>query len=154
MSVHKVLLHQGWRPLKCVRLFSQIPNSGISVDNKQRTSFYGGIPVCKNQRLLLSTCTPKKNLAFWVDKAPTGLQPYLKLMRIDKPIGSWLLFWPCGWSLALASPPGAPIPDPALMGIFAAGAFIMRGAGCTINDMWDKNIDLKVARTRLRPITR
>ena len=75
-------------------------------------------------------------------------------MRIDKPIGSWLLFWPCGWSLGLAASPGAPIPDPTLLGLFATGAFIMRGAGCTINDMWDKNIDLKVQRTALRPITR
>ena len=91
------------------------------------------------------------NFAVMVEK---GLQPYMKLMRIDKPIGSWLLFWPCGWSLGLAASPGAPIPDPTLLGLFATGAFIMRGAGCTINDMWDKNIDLKVQRTALRPITR
>ena len=89
-----------------------------------------------------------------VGQFPTGLQPYMKLMRIDKPIGSWLLFWPCGWSLGLAAPPGVIYPDPTLLGIFAAGAFVMRGAGCTINDLWDKNIDLKVARTRTRPITR
>ena len=159
MSLHKLCLLQGWRPLHCVRLFSHIPpihNHASKVENKQKTSsFYGGIPVSKNQRLFLSTCTPqKKNMVALVNKAPYGLQPYLKLMRIDKPIGSWLLFWPCGWSLGLAAPPGAPIPDPNLLGLFAAGAFIMRGAGCTINDMWDKNIDLKVARTKLRPITR
>lgn len=89
-----------------------------------------------------------------VGQFPIGVQPYMKLMRIDKPIGSWLLFWPCGWSLGLAAPPGVIYPDPTLLGIFAAGAFVMRGAGCTINDLWDKNIDLKVARTRTRPITR
>jgi len=88
-----------------------------------------------------------------VGQFPIGVQPYMKLMRIDKPIGSWLLFWPCGWSLGLAAPPGVIYPDPTLLGIFAAGAFVMRGAGCTINDLWDKNIDLKVARTRTRPIT-
>ena len=155
MSVHKVLLLQGWRPLKCARLFSQFPYSGSEQYHKERTSCYGGIPVTKTQRVLLSTCTTKKkSMAVLVDKAPKGIQPYLKLMRMDKPIGSWLLFWPCGWSLGLAAPPGAPLPDPTLLSLFAAGSFIMRGAGCTINDMWDKNIDLKVARTRLRPITR
>merc|ERR1711953_735661 len=152
---HRVCLLQGWRPLNCVRLFSHIPGTHNHVEKKQKTSCYGGIPVSKNQRLFLSTCSPlqKKNMAALVNKVPYGLQPYLKLMRIDKPIGSWLLFWPCGWSLGLAAPAGAPIPDPNLLGLFAAGAFIMRGAGCTINDMWDKNIDLKVARTKLRPIT-
>jgi 4-hydroxybenzoate polyprenyltransferase len=54
----------------------------------------------------------------------------------------------------LAAHPGAAIPDPALLGLFTAGALIMRGAGCTINDMWDKNIDYKVKRTQTRPITR
>ena len=158
MSVHRVCLLQAWRPLNHIRLLSHIPQIRThGIDNKQRTnsSCYGGIPVSKNHRHFLSTCSPKKrNMAALVSQAPYGLQPYLKLMRIDKPIGSWLLFWPCGWSLGLAAPPGAPIPDPQLLGLFAAGAFIMRGGGCTINDMWDKNIDLKVARTKLRPITR
>lgn len=93
-------------------------------------------------------------MAVLVEKAPSEVKPYMKLMRIDKPIGSWLLFWPCGWSLGLAAPPGVPFPDPALLGLFATGAFIMRGAGCTINDMWDKDIDSKVKRTQFRPITR
>ena len=65
------------------------------------------------------------------------------------PAGSWLLFWPCGWGLAQAAPPGC-LPDPALLAIYAAGAFIMRGAGCTINDMWDRDIDSKV---RIRVIS-
>lgn len=77
--------------------------------------------------------------------------PYLRLIRIDRPIGSWLLFWPCGWSIALSAAPGA-WPDPFMLGVFATGAFIMRGAGCTINDMWDKNIDNKVERTKSRPL--
>jgi len=87
-----------------------------------------------------------------VSKTPVGVQPYLKLIRMDKPIGTWLLFWPCGWSLALAAPAGC-LPDLALLSVFASGAFIMRGAGCTINDMWDKNIDRLVERTKDRPIT-
>lgn len=55
-------------------------------------------------------------------------------------IGSWLLFWPCGWSIAMAAAPGA-LPDFQLLSLFGIGAFIMRGAGCIINDMWDQDID-------------
>lgn len=80
-----------------------------------------------------------------------NILPYGRLIRIDRPIGSWLLFWPCGWSIALSAAPGA-WPDPVMLGLFATGAFIMRGAGCTINDMWDKDIDNKVERTKDRPL--
>lgn len=65
--------------------------------------------------------------------------------------GSWLLFWPCGWSIALSAAPGA-LPDLQYLFLFGLGAFIMRGAGCTINDMWDKDIDAKVERTKTRPL--
>ena len=87
-----------------------------------------------------------------VSKAPKGLQPYLRLIRADRPIGSWLLFWPCGWGLGMAVPAGG-LPDLGLIALFGTGALIMRGAGCTINDMWDKDIDSRVTRTRDRPIT-
>ncbi|XP_055632183.1 4-hydroxybenzoate polyprenyltransferase, mitochondrial [Toxorhynchites rutilus septentrionalis] len=80
-----------------------------------------------------------------------GQNPYARLMRIDRPIGSWLLFWPCGWSIALCAPAGC-WPDPVMLALFGMGAFIMRGAGCTINDMWDKDIDAKVVRTKGRPL--
>jgi len=86
-----------------------------------------------------------------VNKFPDEMQPYLRLMRIDKPIGTWLLFWPCGWSAALATPAGS-FPDPALLALLLGGSFIMRGAGCTINDMWDRNIDKRVERTKTRPL--
>lgn len=89
----------------------------------------------------------------WVDKyAPASVQPYLKLARVDRPIGTWLLLWPCLWSTALCPANGAAIPDLKLLALFSAGAFIMRGAGCTINDMWDREIDDKVSRTRSRPL--
>lgn len=127
-----------------------------------------------------------------VAESPIYVQPYLKLMRIDRPIGllfntlllticlfssvkkyticdnkwllsgkellwlfypkkiilfytigTWLLFWPCSWSLTLATAPGT-LPDPGVLGLMIAGSLIMRGAGCTINDMWDKKIDQKV----------
>jgi len=86
-----------------------------------------------------------------VGKLPQSLQPYARLARLDKPIGTMLLLWPCFWSTALAAQPGC-LPDPKLLGLFAAGSFIMRGAGCTINDMWDADFDKSVARTKTRPL--
>ena len=92
----------------------------------------------------ISVIRPKYTLAQrLVVASPTKVRPYLELMRIDRPIGSWLLFWPCAWSLSLASPAGS-LPDPYLLAIFALGSVVMRGAGCTINDMWDRNYDGKV----------
>ncbi|KAH8311464.1 hypothetical protein KR044_006480, partial [Drosophila immigrans] len=92
------------------------------------------------------------------DKPATLLQqlaaatkPYAQLMRIDRPIGTYLLFWPCGWSIALSAEAGC-WPDLTMLGLFATGALIMRGAGCTINDLWDRDIDAKVERTRNRPL--
>ncbi|XP_063232960.1 4-hydroxybenzoate polyprenyltransferase, mitochondrial [Bacillus rossius redtenbacheri] len=86
-----------------------------------------------------------------VERMPLGIQPYLRLMRIDRPVGSWLLFWPCGWSIAAGAGPGC-WPDLGLLVLFGLGAVVMRGAGCTINDMWDRDIDSKVSRTRDRPL--
>ncbi len=87
----------------------------------------------------------------WVDRyPPAGLRPYLKLARADKPIGTWLLLWPCGWSLALAADGGWP--DPRLLALFGLGALVMRGAGCTFNDIVDRDFDARVARTRSRPL--
>ena len=65
--------------------------------------------------------------------------------------GAWLLFWPCGWGLGMAAAPGT-FPDPFLLATFATGALVMRGAGCTINDMWDRKIDQAVERTKDRPL--
>lgn len=79
----------------------------------------------------------------------TQLQNYGRLMRIDKPIGIWLLLWPTLWALWLA---GEGRPDPGLFVIFVLGVFIMRSAGCVLNDYADRNIDPYVERTRNRPI--
>jgi 4-hydroxybenzoate polyprenyltransferase len=90
----------------------------------------------------------------WVDRfAPEGVKPYARLARWDRPIGFWLLFWPCGFGLALAAvaAPDRGFDWRALLLMFA-GAILMRGAGCTFNDIVDRDIDGKVARTRLRPI--
>uniref|UniRef100_A0A1A7WI82 4-hydroxybenzoate polyprenyltransferase, mitochondrial n=2 Tax=Iconisemion striatum TaxID=60296 RepID=A0A1A7WI82_9TELE len=86
-----------------------------------------------------------------VNSAPVRVQPYLRLMRLDKPIGTWLLYLPCTWSIALAAEPGC-LPDLGMLALFGTGALLMRGAGCTINDMWDKDFDKQVARTATRPI--
>ena len=86
----------------------------------------------------------------WIDRvAPPGWRPYLRLMRLDRPIGTWLLLFPCWWSIALA---GSGSPDLFLMALFALGAVVMRGAGCTINDIADHKFDAQVARTASRPI--
>jgi 4-hydroxybenzoate polyprenyltransferase len=90
----------------------------------------------------------------WVDRrAPAFLRPYLRLSRADRPIGAWLLLWPCWWSCALAAlVAGRPSPSPWHLALFLVGAFAMRGAGCTYNDIVDRDIDAMVERTRSRPI--
>ncbi len=99
----------------------------------------------------------------WVDTlAPSSWRPYLRLARADRPIGTWLLLFPCWWSLLLALLASATGSQPAgttgaMMAIwfavlFAIGAFVMRGAGCTYNDYVDRDFDARVARTRSRPI--
>jgi 4-hydroxybenzoate polyprenyltransferase len=86
----------------------------------------------------------------WVDRwLPGWAEPYARLARLDRPIGTWLLLFPGWWGIALAGPRW---PDPVLLLLFALGAVVMRGAGCTLNDIADREYDGKVARTRLRPL--
>src|SRR5436305_8901282 len=86
----------------------------------------------------------------WADRwLPGWAEPYARLARWDRPIGTWLLLFPGWWGIALASPKW---PDPLLLLLFAIGAVAMRGAGCTLNDIADREYDAKVARTRLRPL--
>jgi 4-hydroxybenzoate polyprenyltransferase len=108
----------------------------------------------------------------WVDRfLPAFARPYARLARLDRPIGWWLLLWPCWWSVALVSDSldyplpvteldlpligdwfDAPIKFPLHLLFFLVGAIVMRGAGCTYNDIVDRKIDASVERTRLRPI--
>jgi 4-hydroxybenzoate polyprenyltransferase len=90
----------------------------------------------------------------WVDGvAPGWMRPYLRLSRFDRPIGAWLLLLPCWWSAGLAAIAArAPYPDVAHVALFFVGAFVMRGAGCTWNDIVDRDLDARVERTRSRPI--
>ena len=89
---------------------------------------------------------------------PSSWVPYAELVRLDKPVGTNYLFFPCMFSTILAAPLTNPItPISTVVGtclLFYSGAIIMRGAGCTVNDLWDRNLDPHVARTRLRPIAR
>jgi 4-hydroxybenzoate polyprenyltransferase len=88
----------------------------------------------------------------WIDRrVPEWIRPYLRLARVDRPIGTWLLLFPGWWSLALAAAPGR-LPDGWMMVLFAIGALVMRGAGCTVNDMVDRDFDKLVARTATRPL--
>ncbi|KAK6101244.1 4-hydroxybenzoate polyprenyl transferase [Brugia pahangi] len=86
-----------------------------------------------------------------VQVSPKSIQPYLKLMRIDKPTGFWLLYWPCTWSIALSATPGS-LPDLKMLALFGAGSILMRSAGCIVNDIFDKNYDRMVERTQSRPL--
>lgn len=90
----------------------------------------------------------------WVDRwAPVPVRPYLRLARLDRPIGTWLLLLPCWWSVLLAEiAAGRTWASPSLLALFAAGAVVMRGAGCAWNDVVDREYDAKVERTRSRPI--
>ncbi|PTB64055.1 prenyltransferase [Trichoderma citrinoviride] len=89
---------------------------------------------------------------------PKSWVPYGELIRIDKPAGTYYLFFPCLFSTLLAAPMAEPMASfssvAATTALFFSGALIMRGAGCTINDLWDRNLDPHVRRTRLRPIAR
>src|SRR6201982_3018424 len=90
----------------------------------------------------------------WVDSlAPSFSRPYLRLSRLDRPIGSWLLLMPCWWSAALAATVADSIRElPLVLPLCLLGAFAMRGAGCTWNDITDRDLDARVERTRSRPI--
>ena len=118
------------------------------IDKSEAETLAGKAPASGGAATVVSDA----NAANWVYRyAPGFLRGYLKLARLDRPVGVWLLLWPCWWSLSLATPAGK-LPDPWTMVLFMIGALAMRGAGCTYNDIVDRDIDAKVARTALRPI--
>ncbi|KAJ7068137.1 4-hydroxybenzoate polyprenyl transferase [Mycena amicta] len=119
-----------------------------------RTTRFSPLSLCRVRPHLRSSSSLTSKS--WVDRLPQTVQPYVYLTRVDKPIGTLLLFYPCAWSITMASYAlHAPFTTPlTYLGLFGAGALVMRGAGCTINDMWDKNLDKAVARTKERPLAR
>ena len=84
----------------------------------------------------------------WIARAPRAWRPYLLLMRLDRPIGIWLLFLPGAWGIVLPRAPDAG----RLLLLFAVGSVVMRAAGCVVNDLWDRDLDRQVARTAARPL--
>ena len=86
----------------------------------------------------------------WVARLPPRWRPYALLARLDRPIGVWLLFLPGLWGILLARP--APGEALRLVALFAVGSVVMRAAGCVVNDLWDRDIDRRVARTAARPL--
>src|SRR3954447_17247590 len=101
----------------------------------------------------MTSLLPDAAPANWVDRfAPAGLRPWLRLGRFDRPTGIWLLMLP-GWQgIALAGALEHRLPHLGLMGLVVLGAALMRAAGCAYNDIVDRDIDAKVARTAMRPI--
>ncbi|WP_246448857.1 4-hydroxybenzoate octaprenyltransferase [Sphingomonas sabuli] len=95
-----------------------------------------------------SDIVPDSERRGFIGALPPRLRPYASLMRLDRPIGTWLLYWPCAWSVALAGVGGRWD----LFAWFALGAFAMRSAGCVYNDIVDRDLDRQVERTRLRPL--
>ena len=89
----------------------------------------------------------------WADRyLPPAWRPYARMARLERPIGWWLLLWPCWWSSVLATNAVAALPNLWHLVLFLVGAIAMRGAGCTYNDIVDRDLDAQVARTRSRPI--
>lgn len=98
---------------------------------------------------MTATHTPDSQHQGFLAILPAGMRPYALLARFDRPIGWWLLYWPCAWGLALAG--GAWSHWPLLLWMLL-GAIVMRGAGCVYNDIVDRDLDAKVARTAARPV--
>ena len=97
---------------------------------------------------LLQDLVPDSERRGFIGALPQRLRPFAALMRLDRPIGTWLLFWPCAWSVALAGVGGRW----SLLAWFLLGAFAMRSAGCAYNDLVDRDLDRQVERTRQRPL--
>ncbi|XP_030544014.1 4-hydroxybenzoate polyprenyltransferase, mitochondrial [Rhodamnia argentea] len=120
--------------------FSSVAKSAKNDENGKDKGSCGGHEKVSNLR------------ASWIDLyLPRKARPYAHLARLDKPIGTWLLAWPCMWSITLATNPGS-LPDLKMLMLFGSGALLLRGAGCTINDLLDRDIDVMVERTKSRPI--
>ncbi len=98
----------------------------------------------------MTDLTPDTELPNWLRPLPASWRPYALLARLDRPIGIWLLFLPGLWGILLARP--APLMAWKLIALFALGSVLMRAAGCVVNDLWDRDLDRAVARTRARPL--
>jgi 4-hydroxybenzoate polyprenyltransferase len=146
---------KSFRPFNPVFSISDVPPlfrlSGRQIPTNNSTASIHCDPKKSSSEHLIETSETITLPVRIVAALPAVIQPYLRLMRMDRPIGNWLVFLPCAWSITLATPAGQ-LPDPKMLALFAMGSFFMRGAGCTINDMWDKDFDSRVERTKDRPL--
>lgn len=108
-------------------------NRLLQRDKRERVTFVD------NKKRTLSSFS----LQSLMKSCPPASQPYLNLIRFDKPIGTWLLFLPCTWAIALSTPAGS-LPSLYMLSVFGLGSFLMRSAGCIVNDLWDRDFDKKV----------
>jgi hypothetical protein len=110
----------------------------------------------ENKRIELELKEALKNDKYQqvlINKSPKFFEPYLRLMRLDKPAPIFLVYWPAAWAiLGAASYQGSVMPDLYMLGLFGLGALAMRSSGCIINDIWDRKIDAQVERTKNRPL--
>ncbi|CAG2182497.1 unnamed protein product, partial [Oppiella nova] len=103
-------------------------------------------------RVMATTAATKRSLSErCVSSLPSSVEPFARLMRLDKPSGAWLLMWPSFWSISLATE-ASHVPSLTTLALFGMGSVVMRGAGCVVNDMWDKDFDRRVERTKSRPL--
>lgn len=167
------LLHHGVQHGLAQRIpisrHSLISTPRVGLHNTRSSTYRAGIPTitASTPRPLhtpsTTPTTPPQNLPAYqppttglISLLPSSLIPYAELSRFDKPAGTYYLFYPCLFSTLLAAPlsHAPPLTVLTTAALFLSGALIMRGAGCAINDLWDRNLDPLVARTRLRPIAR
>lgn len=141
------------RPFKTTALI-QVPPQCLSITLRP-SSTAATSTTTASQPQLQPYKPPTRGL---LSRLPSSWIPYAELIRLDKPTGTYYLFFPCLFSTLLAAPLAVPIATPLTVAsytaLFGLGALVMRGAGCTINDLWDRNLDPHVERTRLRPIAR
>ncbi|GMJ06423.1 HYPERSENSITIVE RESPONSE-LIKE LESION 1, polyprenyltransferase 1 [Hibiscus trionum] len=138
-------------------LFSRKINSRTSQSSNYKTRVSRMTTIAssvgKDDRKLIGVQTDEEavEVSSWVDYLPKEAQPYAKLARVDKPIGTWLFMFPLAWSSALAATAGS-LPDFKTLAVVVCASPLLRGAACTINDFFDRDIDKMVERTKLRPL--
>ncbi|KAI5864006.1 para-hydroxybenzoate-polyprenyltransferase [Durotheca rogersii] len=144
------------RPKHVIPLSS--PSSG---SRNQRAAHTIGPPSSSPQTAPTTAASYSPPTSGLLARLPASWVPYAELIRIDKPAGTYYLYFPCLFSTLLAAPltlssadPAGPLAVTGTAALFLAGAIVMRGAGCSINDLWDRNLDPHVARTRHRPLAR
>jgi 4-hydroxybenzoate polyprenyltransferase len=129
---------------------------GFHEANKKSLPLVGGTPM--QEAAIPTPASYQPPQTGILSMIPASWVPYAELIRIDKPAGTYYLFFPCLFSTLMAAPMAMPMATPgSVIGtslLFLSGAIIMRGAGCSINDLWDRNLDPHVSRTKLRPIAR